>query len=141
MAAEPQRNLATRRQRIDADVGETVKIYDEHFWRNGHAPTIIVCDDSSPVAQEKYYPLLEQTSKGNFEVHLEHQRLEPSVNRLVFGMLTSALFLGSTLLWSYQAPPLIAGIPVLGVTGSLISFGLGLRLLWAIRKSGHLEKH
>jgi ubiquinone biosynthesis protein len=85
--------------------------------------------------------LLEQASKGNFEVHLEHQRLEPSVNRLVFGMLTSALFLGSTLLWSYQAPPLIWGVPILGVTGSLISFGLGLRLLWAIRKSGHLEKH
>ena len=43
------------------DVGETVKIYDEHFWRNGHSPTLIVCDDSSPAAQEKYYPLLEQT--------------------------------------------------------------------------------
>ena len=84
--------------------------------------------------------ILEQVNKGNFEVHLDHQRLEPSVNRLVFGMLTSALFLGSTLLWSYQAPPLIAGIPVLGVAGSLVSFGLGLRLLWAIRKSGHLER-
>ena len=84
--------------------------------------------------------LLEQANKGTFEIHLEHQRLEPSVNRLVFGMLTSALFLGSTLLWSYNAPPLIAGIPVLGVAGSLASFGLGLRLLWAIRKSGHLER-
>ena len=44
------------------DVGETVKFYDEHFWRNGHAPTLIVCDDSSPAAQEKYYASLEQTS-------------------------------------------------------------------------------
>src|SRR5580658_5346960 len=44
------------------DVGETIEAYDEHFWRNGHAPKIIVFDDSSPVAQEKYYPLLEQTS-------------------------------------------------------------------------------
>ncbi len=26
---------------------------------------MIVCDDSSPVAQEKYYPLLEQTSTHN----------------------------------------------------------------------------
>jgi hypothetical protein len=43
------------------DVGETVEAYDEHFWRNGHAPKIIVFDDSSPSAQEKYYPLLEQT--------------------------------------------------------------------------------
>ncbi len=47
------------------DVGETVKQYDEHFWRNGHTPTLIVCDDSSPAAQEKYYPLLEQTSTHN----------------------------------------------------------------------------
>ena len=47
------------------DVGETVKHYDEHFWRNGHAPTLIVCDDSSPAAQEKYYPLLEQTTTHN----------------------------------------------------------------------------
>jgi ubiquinone biosynthesis protein len=85
--------------------------------------------------------ILEQVNKGSIEVHLEHQRLEPSVNRLVLGMLTSALFVGSTLLWSYQAPPLIAGIPILGVVGSLASLGLGLRLLWAIRKSGHLEKH
>jgi ubiquinone biosynthesis protein len=85
--------------------------------------------------------ILEQVNKGNIEVHLEHQRLEPSVNRLVLGMLTSALFLGSTLLWSYQAPPLVAGVPILGVVGSLASLALGLRLLWAIRKSGHLEKH
>jgi hypothetical protein len=42
------------------DVGETVEQYDEHFWRNGHSPTIVVFDDSSPAAQEKYYPSLEQ---------------------------------------------------------------------------------
>jgi hypothetical protein len=36
------------------DVGETVQQYDEHFWRNGHSPKIIVFDDSSPAAQEKY---------------------------------------------------------------------------------------
>jgi hypothetical protein len=47
------------------DVGETVEAYDEHFWRNGHAPRIIVFDDSSPVAQDKYYPLLEQTRTHN----------------------------------------------------------------------------
>lgn len=47
------------------DVGETVEAYDEHFWRNGHAPKIIVFDDSSPAAQEKYYPLLEQTRTHN----------------------------------------------------------------------------
>src|ERR1022692_4955246 len=47
------------------DVGETVQLYDEHFWRNGHAVRMIVFDDSSPSAQEKYYPLLEQTQTHN----------------------------------------------------------------------------
>lgn len=47
------------------DVGETIEAYDEHFWRNGHSVPIIVFDDSSPAAHDKYYPLLEQTSTHN----------------------------------------------------------------------------
>lgn len=47
------------------DVGETIEVYDEHFWRNGHAVRMIVFDDSSPANQEKYFPLLEQTSTHN----------------------------------------------------------------------------
>jgi hypothetical protein len=47
------------------DVGETVEHYDEHFWRNGHSVRMIVFDDSSPVNQAKYYPLLEQTKTHN----------------------------------------------------------------------------
>jgi hypothetical protein len=43
------------------DVSDTVEQYDEHFWRNGHSPQIIVFDDSTPTNQEKYYPLLEKT--------------------------------------------------------------------------------
>ncbi len=47
------------------DVGETIEHYDEHFWRNGHSVRMILFDDSSPVNQEKYYPLLEQTTTHN----------------------------------------------------------------------------
>jgi hypothetical protein len=47
------------------DVGETVEEYDEHFWRNGHTVRMIVFDDSNPVNQKKYYPLLEQTKTHN----------------------------------------------------------------------------
>ena len=47
------------------DVGETIKQYDEHFWRNGHSVRMIVLDDSSPANQEKYYPILEQTRTHN----------------------------------------------------------------------------
>jgi hypothetical protein len=47
------------------EVGKAVEQYDEHFWRNGHAVRMIVFDDSSPVNQEKYFPLLEQTKTHN----------------------------------------------------------------------------
>jgi hypothetical protein len=77
------------------DVGETVEAYDEHFWRNGHAPKIIVFDDSSPVAQEKYYPLLEQTrthndvyyvgpkEKEQFTAYLSHRLRDKRLDGLV----------------------------------------------------------
>jgi hypothetical protein len=44
------------------EVGKTIEEYDEHFWRNGHAVQLRIFDDSSPVNQQKYYSLLEQTS-------------------------------------------------------------------------------
>jgi hypothetical protein len=47
------------------DVAETVERYDDNFWANGHAPKIIIFDDSSLVNYEKYYPLLEQTKTVN----------------------------------------------------------------------------
>lgn len=43
------------------DVNETIEAYDENFWRNGHAPRMIIFDDSSNATQEKYFPLLEKT--------------------------------------------------------------------------------
>lgn len=83
--------------------------------------------------------LMEQLQTGTFDVHLDHRGLEPSVNRLVWGLMTSALFLGSSLLLSFEVPPILAGYSLLGLIGVGISAVLGLRLLRAIGKSGHLE--
>ncbi|XYI00246.1 hypothetical protein ACMHYB_11050 [Sorangium sp. So ce1128] len=47
------------------DVGETIHLYDEHFWRNGHAITMIVFDDSNVHNQQKYYARLEDTATYN----------------------------------------------------------------------------
>jgi ubiquinone biosynthesis protein len=90
--------------------------------------------------------ILQQIQSGKFDVHLDHRGLEPSVNRLVFGMITSALFLGSTLLMAHEIgpfipwPPVFSRLSVLGTLGCLVSIGLGLRLLRAISKSGHLDR-
>ncbi|MCH5376299.1 MAG: AarF/UbiB family protein [Planctomycetes bacterium] len=94
--------------------------------------------------------ILEQVQAGKFDVHLDHRGLEPSVNRLVLGLLTSALFLGSAVLLSSEVPPLLFPenaylgfhrISLLGIAGCALSVMLGLRLLRAIYKSGHLDRH
>jgi ubiquinone biosynthesis protein len=83
--------------------------------------------------------ILQQVDSGKFDVHLDHRGLEPSVNRLVLGMLTSALFVGSSLLVSRNIWPLW-GVPVPGTLGALLSAFLGWRLLRAISKSGRLDR-
>jgi ubiquinone biosynthesis protein len=93
--------------------------------------------------------ILEQINAGKFDVHLDHRGLEPSVNRLVLGMLASALFMGSSLMLSRRVPPILFPAPsyfglheisVLGLGGCTLSLLLGLRLLRAIGKSGHLDR-
>lgn len=91
--------------------------------------------------------ILEQIQSGRFDVHLDHRRLGPSVNRLVVGLMTSAMFIGSSWMISSDVPPMVfsredgnGGISLLGLTGILVSLMMGLRLLWAIRKSGNLDQ-
>jgi ubiquinone biosynthesis protein len=93
--------------------------------------------------------ILEQIRTGRFDVHLDHRGLEPSVNRLVLAMMASSLFLGSALLLSRAVPPLlfpensflgITRISIVGVSGCTLSILLGLRLIRAIGKSGHLDR-
>lgn len=99
--------------------------------------------DSEQLIQElprRMIDILQQVQSGRFDVHLDHRGLEPSVNRLVLGMLASALFLGSSILLSRNVWPTVFDVSILGIGGCLISLGLGLRLLRAISKSGHLDR-
>jgi ubiquinone biosynthesis protein len=99
---------------------------------------------------------LEQVRRGTFAVNLDHRGLQPSVNRLVFGMITSALFLGSALMLSLKVPPVLfhvtdgakssgstflglQNVSIFGMAGLITSVVLGLWLLRAINKSGHLD--
>ncbi len=91
------------------------------------------------VVPRRLRDILQQVQAGRFDVHLDHRGLEPSVNRLVLGMLTSALFLGSALLVTHHVWP-ISGVSVPGTAGFLLSGALGLRLLRAISKSGSLDR-
>jgi len=105
--------------------------------------------------------ILEQVQSGSFDVHLVHRRLGPTANRMVVGLMTSALFLGSSLMLSYKVPPIlfptetmgpngqivktllwhgVQDLSALGLAGFIVSLLMGLRLMWAIRKSGNLDQ-
>lgn len=64
------------------DVAETIEKYDNNFWVNGHAPKIIVFDDSSVASYEKYYPLLEQTKTVNDVFYVGPREKEEFINFL-----------------------------------------------------------
>jgi len=83
--------------------------------------------------------LLARFRDGTLTVHLDHRHLDPIVNRLVLGVLTAAIFLGSSQLWSSQAQPLLFGVSIFGAFGYAVSLFLGWRLLRAIRKSGNIN--
>ena len=83
--------------------------------------------------------ILRRVRQGSFDVNLQHRRLDATVNRLVLGILAAALFVGSTALWSSEAPPLVRGVSLFGVIGSLVSILLGGWLIIAIKKSGDIH--
>jgi ubiquinone biosynthesis protein len=79
--------------------------------------------------------VLERLRAGTLSVHLDHRRLDPVVNRLVLGLLTASAFLGSSLLWSMKAAPLISGVSLAGAIGYTFSLVLGVMLFRRIRRS------
>ncbi|MGD0769613.1 MAG: AarF/ABC1/UbiB kinase family protein [Tepidisphaeraceae bacterium] len=83
--------------------------------------------------------LLEQLQSGHFAVRIKHPPLETSVNRMVYGLCTSALLLASALLWIHQVPPTIHGISILGAAGYLVAAFLATRVLWLIRWEKHKD--
>jgi ubiquinone biosynthesis protein len=93
--------------------------------------------------------VMQLIQEGRLDVHLAHKGLSPSVNRLVLGILISSVFLGSSMLLAYQVPPLLFMEPVwfgverlslFGLLGYALSMMVGLRLVMAINRSGHLDK-
>jgi len=83
--------------------------------------------------------ILHQLRDGKFDINLEHRRLDSIVNRLVYGILTAALFVGSCQILDQQIPPLYAGVSILGASGCLVSLFLMVQLFRAIKKTGNLD--
>lgn len=101
-------------------------------------------------APDELVSLMKMLRRGETRVRLEHQRLGPSVNRLVLGVMASAVFVGSSLMMAQRVPPMlrlslyfveVEPISLLGLLGVIGSFSVMLWLLLAIGRSGHLTRN
>jgi ubiquinone biosynthesis protein len=81
----------------------------------------------------QFHSLLQQLQSGHFAVRVKQPAMEKSVNRLVYGLCTSALLLASAMLWVHRVPPTIHGTSILGAAGYLVAAFLATRVLWLIR--------
>ena len=84
--------------------------------------------------------ILDRMRQGRFDVQLEHRHLDAVVNRMVYGIVSGAVFLGGCMVLSSEVPPLFRGVSVIGV--AIISVGcfLAFRLFRAVGQSGSLYK-
>ena len=98
--------------------------------KNAHQWNQII--ESFPSLLDK---LLKKANTDNFNISLEHKNLEKSINRIVMGLITSAVFLGSAMLWSFKVPPVINGYSIFGIIGVVIASVLSYRLIKEINKS------
>ena len=92
---------------------------------------------------EQLSDILQMTMRGQTKVNLDLtgseeplQRIDGMMNKLILGMISSALLLGSSVICTTQMTPKIMEIPLLGVFGYLAALVLCGWLLWNIlRKS------
>jgi ubiquinone biosynthesis protein len=84
--------------------------------------------------------LLASMRSGTLSIHVDHRRLDPVVNRLVLGLLTSSLLLGSSLLWSLHAEPVVGGVSLFGAIGYAAACIMGATLFRHIRYSERLPE-
>lgn len=112
--------LIQRRSGIRAVAGRAARMTREWVRVSERVPTLL--DD-----------LARRLERGQMHVDLVHTGLETTVNRLVSGILCAAMLLGGAVLWALRAPPVIFGIPIVGVLASSLALVHGLRLLFQIR--------
>lgn len=83
--------------------------------------------------------IMNRIRRGSFNINLEHRKLDSITNRLVLGILTAALFVGSASLWSNDVPPKLGSVSLPGSMGCAVAVYLGFTLVRAIKKSGNLR--
>lgn len=88
--------------------------------------------------------LVKEARRGRLKIDLDIKRLDHfghqidhSTNRLTIGILTAALIIGSSIVLTVQAGPMLMGLPLFGLLGFLIAF---FNSMWIIFSIWHADK-
>ncbi len=83
--------------------------------------------------------ILARTRQGRLRVQFDHRGLEPMLrthdrisNRVVFGLVLSALIIGSALVVLAGVPPMWNNVPIIGIVGFVVAGLMGFVLLISI---------
>ncbi len=89
--------------------------------------------------------IVEKMKSGKLKIEFQHmgleemeETIEKSANRLSVSVIISAILIGSALLLLAKTPPLLYGIPILGLAGFVTAVGMGIVLIRSIYKKGRL---
>jgi ubiquinone biosynthesis protein len=87
--------------------------------------------------------LLRRVASGHFEVTVSHADTEAAIDRLTYGLITSALLVGGPIVWHADPPPRRNGVSLVGagLTGLSVVMAAGLlRRMGKPQRSGPAAK-
>jgi hypothetical protein len=122
------------------DFIDLVDALNWHYVIRLQSQTLIKCSDDTVEAARTFAPRAGSVWCSGVNPDSWPTAVARSAEAMtVFAVMTAALFVGSSLLWSMKAPPVLAGVSIFGAAGYLFAAYLGWRLLRAIKKSGDIN--
>lgn len=90
--------------------------------------------------------ILDRARRGRLQVRIDHGRIEETaarldrgINRMVVGIVTAALIVGTSVVLTVEGGPKIMGLSALGLLGFTSSAAVGFGLLISIWRSGRRD--
>ncbi len=106
---------------------------------------LYILSNSALKIPARFLELINSVIAGKLKVQIEHTNLDASIgelnkmaNRLTFGVVVSALIIGSSLVIKVNAGPEILGVSRIGLIGFVGAAVLGMWLLISIIRSGKM---
>ena len=138
----------------DFNASKAIKPFVLHFYKENFSFTAFLSKASEMPKEfgdflvqfpQDVKSIVEKMKSGKLKIEFQHmgleemeESIEKSANRLSVSIIIAAILIGSALLLHAKIPPMLFGIPVLGLAGFVTAVGMGIVLIRSIYKKGRL---